>query len=310
VEAVPQEEEVQFVSSRTIYRDHSSSSSAPSASRGVKRGAGRVPVDRTSSSNRLDVPSSTLARSTSTTSMQSTATDIDDRVHKRRPAMATSSPVLSRDVSPRPYQRLDTAVIESRTAPTQALSLSRNRVNVVKAPVEVAVDTKSLPPARPSRNGAEMIRPSREDLQSQIPVPSPSASNRILLKTRKSPPAEDVVVVPAAPELARTKPSSREGTLARAGHVETREREKEIKAEKEKEKKVASPPRFGARLLSRFGAGELDRTVFSRYQLTIQPNRYEQRLTRAPAQSVSGCVYDHDDCNVDNDPMILRCLCP
>jgi hypothetical protein len=94
----------------------------------------------------------------------------------------------------------------------------------------------------------------------------------MLLKTRKSPPAEDVVVVPAAPELARTKPSSREGTLTRAGHVETREREKEIKAEKEKEKKVASPPRFGARLLSRFGAGELHRTGASRYQLTIQPD--------------------------------------
>lgn len=72
------------------------------------------------------------------------------------------------------------------------------------------------------------------------------------------------MAVPAAPEQARTKPHSREGTLARAGHAETPERKREVKMEKEKEKekeKKASPPRFGARLLSRFGAGKLVRTV-------------------------------------------------
>jgi len=81
----------------------------------------------------------------------------------------------------------------------------------------------------------------------------------MLLKSRKSPPAEDVAG-PAAPEQARMKPSSREGTLARAGHVDTKERERAIKAEKaerEKEKKGSSPPRFGARLLSRLGGGKL-----------------------------------------------------
>lgn len=257
-----QEEEVQYISSRTIYREHTSSSST-TASRGTKRGAGRIPVDSSSSSHalNLDVPTSTLARSTSTASMQSTSTDIDGRAHKRRPApVLSSSPILARSIATRAYRRHDVEITEI-SAPVRALSPSRNRVNVSK-PIEVppASEEPKMPaPARASRNGTEMARPSREDLQSYIPVPN--VSKRMLLKSRKSPPAEEADILgPAAPEHARTKPSSREGTLARAGHADSKEREsagKSEKAERGKEKKGMSPPRFGARLLSRLGGGKL-----------------------------------------------------
>lgn len=60
-------------------------------------------------------------------------------------------------------------------------------------------------------------------------------------------------MIPASPELARTKATSREGTLTRAGRDQG-EMEKERQREKKEKEKMVSPPRFGARLLSRLGA--------------------------------------------------------
>jgi len=60
-------------------------------------------------------------------------------------------------------------------------------------------------------------------------------------------------MIPASPELARTKATSREGTLTRAGRDQG-EMDKEKQREKKEKEKMVSPPRFGARLLSRLGA--------------------------------------------------------
>jgi hypothetical protein len=231
VEVEEEEQEVQHISTRIGYREPLiSSSSQPS--RGTKRGATRIPVDRTPSSTRtLEIPS-TLARSTSTASMQSTTTDIDDRAHKRRP-VKTPSPM-----------RGEARAYHHEISDNEPLTPSR-KVNV-KVIEEVQLIETKMKSTRPQRNGSEMVRP----------VPTTNSPGTPLSKlkfgiTRKSPPAEEVSVIPAAPELARTKGNSREATLTRAGRDQG-ERQKEVK-EKEKEK-MMSPPRFGARLLSRLGA--------------------------------------------------------
>jgi hypothetical protein len=231
VEADEEDQEVQHISTRIGYREPLiSSSSQPS--RGTKRGATRIPVDRTPSSTRtLEIPS-TLARSTSTASMQSTTTDIDDRAHKRRP-VKTPSPM-----------RGEARAYHHEISDNEPLTPSR-KVNV-KVIEEVQLIETKMKSTRPQRNGSEMVRP----------VPTTNSPGTPLSKlkfgiTRKSPPAEEVSVIPAAPELARTKGNSREATLTRAGRDQG-ERQKEVK-EKEKEK-MMSPPRFGARLLSRLGA--------------------------------------------------------
>jgi len=228
------QEEVQYVSTRIGYREPTLSSSQPS--RGTKRGAGRVPVDKTPSSTRtqLEIPS-TLARSTSTASMQSTNTDIDDRAHKRRPVK--TSPITR-----------ETRAYHHEITDMEPLTPSR-KVNVKVIEEVTTIETK-IRANRPSRNGSEMVRP---------PPPTSSPATPLSkLKfgiARKSPPTEEVTTVPAAPELARTKAVSREGALARAGRDQgEREREKERERERKEKEKMTSPPRFGARLLSRLGA--------------------------------------------------------
>jgi hypothetical protein len=232
VEADEEEQEVQHISTRIGYREPLiSSSSQPS--RGTKRGATRIPVDRTPSSTRtLEIPS-TLARSTSTASMQSTTTDIDDRAHKRRP-VKTPSPM-----------RGEARAYHHEISDNEPLTPSR-KVNV-KVIEEVQLIETKMKGSRPQRNGSEMVRPVTTTTSS----PGTPLSKLKFGITRKSPPTEEVSVIPAAPELARTKGNSREGTLTRAGRDQG-ERQKEVK-EKEKEK-MMSPPRFGARLLSRLGA--------------------------------------------------------
>jgi hypothetical protein len=229
-----EEQEVQHISTRIGYREPlTASSSQPS--RGTKRGATRIPVDRTPSSTRtLEIPS-TLARSTSTGSMQSTTTDIDDRAHKRRP-VKTPSPM-----------RGEARAYHHENSDNEPLTPSR-KVNV-KVIEEVQLIETKMKSTRPQRNGSEMVRP----VPTTTSSPGTPLSKLKFGITRKSPPTEEVSVIPAAPELARTKRSSREGTLTRAGRDQS-ERQKEVK-EKEKEKeKMMSPPRFGARLLSRLGA--------------------------------------------------------
>jgi hypothetical protein len=238
-----EEQEVQHISTRIGYREPlTASSSQPS--RGTKRGATRIPVDRTPSSTRtLEIPS-TLARSTSTASMQSTTTDIDDRAHKRRP-VKTPSPM-----------RGEARAYHHEISDNEPLTPSR-KVNVVVIEEVQLIETK-MKSTRPQRNGSEMVRPVTTTTSS----PGTPLSKLKFGITRKSPPAEEVSVIPAAPELARTKGSSREGTLARAGGQGELEKERQReKKEKEKEK-MMSPPRFGARLLSRLGAtGTLNRVV-------------------------------------------------
>jgi hypothetical protein len=233
VEADEEEQEVQHISTRIGYREPlTASSSQPS--RGTKRGATRIPVDRTPSSTRtLEIPS-TLARSTSTASMQSTTTDIDDRAHKRRP-VKTPSPM-----------RGEARAYHHEMTDNEPLTPSR-KVNV-KVIEEVQLIETKMKSTRPQRNGSEMVRP-----VTTTPTYSPGTplSKLKFGISRKSPPTEEVSVIPASPELARTKGNSREGTLTRAGRDQG-ERQKEVK-EKEKEK-MMSPPRFGARLLSRLGA--------------------------------------------------------
>jgi hypothetical protein len=234
-----EQQDVQYISSRIAYREHPTSSSQPS--RGTKRGAGRSPVDRSSSGasrSQLEVPTPSLARSTSTTSMQSTATDIDDRAHKRRPVKAVPSPTQIR-AEPRAYHR------EIHAPEPEPLTPSRNGLNVRKVEQTVLIETMTKttirPAQSPSRNGSEMIRP---------PTSAPATPlSKLMFIARKSPPTEEVTLVPAAPELARTKASSKEGTLARAGIADPRDK----KEEKKEEKKVSSP-RFGSRFLSRLGA--------------------------------------------------------
>ena len=246
----PANEDVQYVSSRIGgYRDHPTSSSQPS--RGTKRGAGRTPVDRSSSGAtraHLEVPTPSLARSTSTTSMQSTATDIDDRAHKRRPVKAVPSPAPIR-AEARPYHR------EMPTSDAEPLTPSRNGLNVekVEQTVIIQTETKTKTTIRPVQSQSQSQISPRNGSELTRPTPSPQGTPLSKLKfsiARKSPPTDEVTIVPAAPELARTKGSSREGTLARAGTgaVELKQREKE-----EKEKKVSSP-RFGSRFLYRLGA--------------------------------------------------------
>jgi len=235
------EQEVQHISTRIGYREPLTSSSQPS--RGTKRGATRIPVDRTPSSTRtLEIPS-TLARSTSTASMQSTTTDIDDRAHKRRP-VKTPSPM--REV--RAYHHeTDHEPFLNEMTDNQPLTPSR-KVNV-KVIEEVQLIETKMKGTRPQRNGSEMIRP-----VTTTPTYSPGTplSKLKFGISRKSPPTDEVTLIPASPELARTKGSSREGTLTRAGgHGEV---EKERQREKKEKEKMVSPPRFGARLLSRLGA--------------------------------------------------------
>jgi hypothetical protein len=137
--------------------------------------------------------------------------------------------------------------------------LTPSRKVNVKVIEEVQLIETKMKSTRPQRNGSEMVRPVTTTTTYSPGTPLSKLKFGI---TRKSPPTEEISMIPAAPELARTKGSSREGTLARAGgqgEVE-KERQRE-KKEKEKEK-MMSPPRFGARLLSRLGAtGTLNRVV-------------------------------------------------
>jgi len=129
----------------------------------------------------------------------------------------------------------------------QPLTPSR-KVNV-KVIEEVQLIETKMKGTRPQRNGSEMIRP-----VTTTPTYSPGTplSKLKFGISRKSPPTDEVTLIPASPELARTKGSSREGTLTRAGgHGEV---EKERQREKKEKEKMVSPPRFGARLLSRLGA--------------------------------------------------------
>jgi hypothetical protein len=169
--------------------------------------------------------------------MQSTTTDIDDRAHKRRPVKPTS-PI-------RGEQRAYHHDINSTTA-SDAEPLTPSRKVNVKVIEEVTTIETKIKTIRAPRNGSEMVRPPPCAVASPG---TPSSRSRFGI-ARKSPPTEEVTMVPAAPELARTKAISREGTIARAGqNLKERERERE-----KEEKKQTSPPRFGARLLSRLGA--------------------------------------------------------
>jgi hypothetical protein len=229
VEADEDKQEVQHISTRIGNREPLiSSSSQPS--RGTKRGATRIPVDRTPSSTRtLEIPS-TLARSTSTASMQSTTTDIDDRAHKRRP-VKTPSPM-----------RGEARAYHHEMSDNEPLTPSR-KVNV-KVIEEVQLIETKMKSTRPQRNGSEMVRPVTTTTSS----PGTPLSTLKFGISRKSPPAEEIT----SPQLARTKASAREGTLTRAGGQG--ELEKERQREKREKEKMVSPPRFGARLLSRLGA--------------------------------------------------------
>jgi hypothetical protein len=167
--------------------------------------------------------------------MQSTITDIDDRAHKRRPVKPTS-PIRGEQ---RAYHHDINSIPTSDTEP-----LTPSRKDNVKVIEEVSTIETKLKTVRAPRNGSETVRPPPSAVASPG---TPSSRSRFGI-ARKSPPTEEVTMVPAAPELARTKGISRDGTLARAGqNLKEREREKE-------EKKQTSPPRFGARLLSRLGA--------------------------------------------------------
>jgi hypothetical protein len=131
--------------------------------------------------------------------------------------------------------------------------LTPSRKVNVKVIEEVGLIESKMKGTRPQRNGSEMIRPVTTTTSS----PGTPLSKLKFGITRKSPPTDEVSVVPAAPQLARTKANSREATLTRAGRDQG-EMGKERLKEKEKDKMV-SPPRFGARLLSRLGAtGTLD----------------------------------------------------
>jgi hypothetical protein len=191
IEVEEEEQEVQHISTRIGYREPlTSSSSQPS--RGTKRGATRIPVDRTPSSTRtLEIPS-TLARSTSTTSMQSTTTDIDDRAHKRRP-VKTPSPM-----------RGEARAYHHEMNDNEPLTPSR-KVNVEVIEEVQLIETK-MKSTRPQRNGSEMVRPVTTTTSS----PGTPLSKLKFGITRKSPSTEEISMIPASPELARTKGNSRE----------------------------------------------------------------------------------------------------
>lgn len=246
------------------------STTTPSVSsvRGVKRGAGRAPLvtssavesTRTSVRATLEVPSAPLARSSSTSSMQSLVSEIDDRAHKRRPPGSPAPPTESaprvsqspsRSVSPygSPLRHAD----DRRERP--ALGPSCNVVNVAPTQTAVAPADESGPQTpsrtapqqlqRTTRNATEMVRPTQ--------ITSPSASGlpvprRLLGMSRRSP-AEEVIVPPATPERAKTKSPARQAEVVRAG-------KHELKEIKEKEKKATGSPRFGSRFFTRLGAGK------------------------------------------------------
>lgn len=172
--------------------------------------------------------------------MQSTTTDIDDRAHKRRP-VKTPSPM--REVRAYHHEMTD----------NEPLTPSRKENLTVIEEVKL-IETK-MKSIRPQRNGSEMIRPITITTTTPTYSPGTPLSKLKFGITRKSPPTEEISTIPASPELARTKASSREGTLTRAGRDQGEMEKERQREKKEKEKdKMISPPRFGARLLSRLGA--------------------------------------------------------
>lgn len=233
-----------------------------SSVRGVKRGAGRAPVTSGSSSETtrttvratLEVPSASLVRSSSTSSMQSVVSEIDDRAHKRRPP---GSPALRNDSTLRVSQSPSRSVSPHGSPLRQtedhrersALGPSRNMDNVAPTsnPVPETPNSKASQLQRATRNAAEMTRPAQMTSPSSIPVPVP---RRLLGRTRKSP-VEDELAAPATPERAKTKSPARQGEVVRAGKQDL------VKEVKEKEKKVTGSPRFGSRFFTRLGAGKL-----------------------------------------------------
>lgn len=236
--------------------------SSRSSVRGVKRGAGRAPLvsgsssdtTRTSIRTTLEVPSASLVRSSSTSSMQSVVSEIDDRAHKRRPP---GSPALRNESTLRVSQSPSRSVSPhgSPLRPAEdhrersALGPSRNMDNVVPTsePVPETPRAKAPQLQRATRNATEMARPVQMTSPSSIPVPVP---RRLLGRSRKSP-AEDELVPPATPERAKTKSPARQAEVVRAGKQEL------IKEVKEKEKKATGSPRFGSRFFTRLGAGKL-----------------------------------------------------